>query len=140
MKPAAKELIALPLENPLRGNVLELISSWRANIEIRETLTEDDQELIMQLSPAYLQAREELLQQGKQEGKQEGIQQGIQQGRLEERRLMVDNLLRVRFGSLDEELSRVVSPLLQLPPEEFSLLLLQLSREELLARFGSREN
>ena len=49
---------------------------------------------------------------------------------------MVGNLLRLRFESVDEELSQVIEPLLKLPPEEYSRLLLQLSREELLARFG----
>jgi len=44
-------------------------------------------------------------------------------------------MLRVRFG-LDEALSGFLEPMLELPPEEFTLLLLQLSREELLARFG----
>lgn len=48
-------------------------------------------------------------------------------------------MLRVRFGSLDEEISAIIPLLLALPPEEFSSLLLQLSnlsREELLARFS----
>jgi len=49
--------------------------------------------------------------------------------------LVVENLLRFRFGSLDEELSAIIEPLLALPPEEFTPLLVQLSREELLARF-----
>jgi hypothetical protein len=38
-------------------------------------------------------------------------------------------LLKIRFGSLDE-------PLLSLPTEEFTPLLLQLSREKLIERFG----
>ncbi len=49
---------------------------------------------------------------------------------------MVENLLRVRFGSLDEELERIIEPLLHLPPQEYSRLLLELSCEELLTRFG----
>jgi hypothetical protein len=78
---------------------------------------------------------------------------------------MVESCLKVRFGSLDEELSgascadarrlanadarsslslRVtqtqqrfaIAPMLQLPPEELTHLLLTLSREELLQRFG----
>ncbi|MEH2062284.1 MAG: hypothetical protein V7K50_08395 [Nostoc sp.] len=49
---------------------------------------------------------------------------------------MVENLLRVRFGWLDDELERVIEPLLQLPPQDYSRLLLELSRDELLTRFG----
>jgi hypothetical protein len=60
-----------------------------------------------------------------------------QQARLEARREVVENLLKVRFGSVDEELSRVVDRLLQLPPEEFTPLCIQLTREELLARFAT---
>jgi predicted transposase YdaD len=82
----------------------------------------------MNLSPAYLKWREETLQQGRQEGRQEG--------RLEERQQMVENVLKARFGLLDEELLEAIAPMLQLPPEELTRLLLTLSREELLARFG----
>jgi hypothetical protein len=48
------------------------------------------------------------------------------------------HLLKVRFGFLDEELSGIVEPMLQLPLNDYSSLLLQLSslsREDLLARF-----
>ncbi|MBW4577861.1 MAG: hypothetical protein KME08_21745 [Aphanothece sp. CMT-3BRIN-NPC111] len=59
-------------------------------------------------------------------------QSGLEQGQ----RRVVENLLRFRFGALDKELSAIISPVLSLPLEEFTPLLLQLSREELLARFG----
>lgn len=55
-----------------------------------------------------------------------------------ERRATIENLLRVRFGGLDDALSAIIEPMLELPPEEFTFLLLQLSREELLARFGGQ--
>lgn len=74
----------------------------------------------MRLEPLYQQDREQ--------AKQEGIQQG--------ERLVVENLLQVRFGSLDKELSAIIELLLALPPQEFTPLLMQLSREELIARFG----
>ncbi|WP_242061261.1 hypothetical protein [Nostoc linckia] len=82
-------------------------------------LTRDDQELIMNLTEAYQEARAQAVQEGQ--------------------RQVVENLLRFRFGSMDEELSRVVESLLQLTPEEFTPLCLELSREELLARFNSHE-
>ncbi|WP_051056216.1 hypothetical protein [Cylindrospermum stagnale] len=72
----------------------------------------------MALSEAYQQWEQKTLQQGQ--------------------RLGLENLLKVRFGTLDEELSRVIEPLLQLPPEEYTRLYLQLSCGELLARFNSR--
>ncbi|MGH8001654.1 MAG: hypothetical protein ACREPR_20075, partial [Brasilonema sp.] len=122
---AVSELLALPRNNPLRQNVQQLLTSWRITVINQGNLTEDDQELIMNLSQAYLEWREATLQEGQQEGRQEG------------QRLVVENLLRVRFGTLDTELLGVVEALIQLPPEEYSRLLLEFSREELLTRFGS---
>ncbi|MFB2876209.1 hypothetical protein [Floridanema aerugineum] len=74
----------------------------------------------MELSPLVLQWEEEALR----------------RGRIIERRANIENLLRFRFGLIDEQLSGIIEPLLELSPEEFTILLLQLSREELLARFG----
>ena len=109
---------------------------------------EEDRELIMRLSPLYLQDREQAIQegieqgieqgrqQGIQQGRQEGIEQGRQQGIQQGERLVLENLLVARFGSLDDELTAIIEPILELPPAEFMPMLLQLSREELLARFG----
>ncbi|MBD1866726.1 hypothetical protein H6F95_05275 [Cyanobacteria bacterium FACHB-471] len=54
------------------------------------------------------------------------------------RQEIVENLLKARFGSLDKELTSVVPVVINLPPEEFTPLLVQLSREELLSRFGRK--
>ena len=75
----------------------------------------------MELSPLLLQWRDEALQRGARMAN----------------RSIIESLLRARFGDLDEELSGIIEPLLELPSEEFAVLLLQSSREELLARFGS---
>lgn len=77
-----------------------------------------------------------------QEARAAAVQEGVEQGVQLERRQVVENLLRFRFGSVDEELSRVVDNLLQLAPDDFARFLLELSslsREELLARFNSHE-
>jgi predicted hydrocarbon binding protein len=87
-------------------------------VEGSENLSDEDRELIMNLSPAYERWREETLREGRRE--------------------TVENFLRVRFGSLDEELSGAIAPMLQLPPEELTRLLLTLSREELLEQFGGQ--
>jgi hypothetical protein len=44
-------------------------------------------------------------------------------------------MLKVRFGEVDEQLLAIVPALLQLPAEEYTTLLLQLSRQELIDRF-----
>ena len=133
-KQAIEELMALPREQPLRSNALDLLANIRVNLEASENLDQEGRELFMNLSPLYLQRLEEAERQGRQEGRQEGIQEGIQA----ERRATIENLLRVRFGELDDALSAIIEPMLELPPEEFTLLLLQLSRDELLARFSEQ--
>ncbi len=117
---AVSELLTLPESNLVRQNTLKVITNWRiVLVQQQQNLTEDDRELVMNLSQAYQQWEESTKQQAK----------------LEERRQVVENLLRFRFGTLDEEMLRVVENLLQLPPEEFTPLCLQLSREELLEKF-----
>lgn len=119
-KRAINELTALPQDNSLRANALELLYNLRVILETNQNLDAEDRELIMELSPLYLERLDE------------ATQQGIQQGET----IVIENLLRVRFGVLDEELQSIVAPLLELPPEDFTSLLLQLSRDELLARFS----
>ncbi|NER08360.1 MAG: hypothetical protein F6K17_40360 [Okeania sp. SIO3C4] len=126
-KEAIEELRNLSVENPLRFNVLELVYNLLTMLELNRGLEPEDRELIMELSPLYLERLENATQKGRQEGKQEGRQEG--------KRLIVENLLRVRFGSLDEELLGIIEQLLALPSEELSRLILELSREELLTKF-----
>ncbi|XWK87876.1 MAG: hypothetical protein U7127_27445 [Phormidium sp.] len=128
-KQAINEIGKLPPNHPLRSNALLLLSNLQATIQASQNIDREDRELVMELSPLLLQWRDEALQ----EGMQQGVQQGVRMGK----RTMIENALRVRFGNLDEELSGIIEPLLELPPEEIMVLALQLSREELLARFGS---
>ena len=77
----------------------------------------------MRLSPLFDQQLEQ--------AQRQGLQQGLQQGQ----RRFIESLLRSRFGELDLQLAAIIDPILALPPEESTPLLLQLSREELLGRF-----
>jgi hypothetical protein len=71
-KQAISELFAMPREDGLRSVTLGLLMSWRIEINIDDNeLDAETQELIMQLSPAYIKWREETLQEGKAEGKTE---------------------------------------------------------------------
>ncbi len=121
---AIDELEALPEDEPLRTRALELLYSLKTTLEVSQNIDEEDRELIMRLSPLYTQRLEEAEQRGQRQGEVEG------------KRKVVENLLKIRFGSLDEQLSAIVEPLLSLPTEEFTPLLLQLSRDELIERFG----
>ena len=89
----------------------------------------------MELSPIYLEKLENATKQGIEQGIQQVIEEGIEQGKQGERRIVIASLLRIRFGSIDEQISRIIEPLTALSPEEFTPLLLQSSREDLLARF-----
>jgi hypothetical protein len=74
----------------------------------------------MKLSPLYVQWEQEAQKQGQ--------------------RMVVENLLTVRFGRLDEQLATIIQPILELPSQEYASLLLQLSnlsREDLFAKFNS---
>jgi len=139
-KAAIDELVALPIDNPWRENSLKLLYSLQKDLEVNSPIEPEDRELIMRLSPLYQEDREKAIQEGVeiglQQGVQQGLQQGVQQGLQQGERLVIENLLKFRFGGLDEELGAIIDPLLALPPEEFTPLLLQLSREELIARFS----
>lgn len=121
---AVRELLALPKGDLLRQNVTELLVSWRVSIEIQNTLEEEDREAFMALSQAFLEWKEATKQEGRQEGQ----------------RQIIENLLQVRFGDLDDTLSRLVDALLQLSPAESSRLLLESSRDELLSWLAERDN
>jgi hypothetical protein len=60
---------------------------------------------------------------------------GRQEGQQEKATKLIKSLLTSRFGILDDALSSVVEPLVQLPDDEVAGLLLTCSREELLERF-----
>ncbi|MEM9539518.1 MAG: hypothetical protein AAGA60_08400 [Cyanobacteria bacterium P01_E01_bin.42] len=128
---AILELVTLASNNPLRIHALEQVAVWRTNLSMQTKRTTEEQELMMTLSPAYLKWKEEV----RQEGLQEGLQQGLQQ----EQRKMLEMMLTVRFGTLDERVTQICDRLLQLPPQEAVSLTMQLTCEELLSRFGGRE-
>jgi len=70
----------------------------------------------MNLSPAYLQDR--------------------QQWQLSAKLQLIENLLKVRFQGLDDDLKQVIPVLAELPDEELSSVLLTLNKEQLLIRFN----
>ena len=138
-KQAIAELRELPSDNLFQLSALELLYNLRTILEVRQDTDREDRELIMELSPLYLQRLENATQrgieQGIQEGIQEGLQRGIQQGIQRSQRLMVESMLQVKFGEIDEELARIIEPLIQLETLDRTRLIMQLDRSQLLARF-----
>jgi hypothetical protein len=130
---AVRELLELPSGDSFRQNVMELLISWRVSVEVNNLLELEDREVFMALSQSYLEWKEATKREGLQQGLQQGFQQGLQQGQ----RQIIENLMQVRFGELDESLIKVIDELLKLSPMESSRLLLESSREDLIRRFLS---
>ena len=146
-KQAVKELEALPRGNYLRKSVIELVKDLIALLAKRQNkeqdLDRDDEDLIMTLTQMYEEAMAEVRQEIRQEAKEEFLQQGLQQGKVEGEkeatRRLIENIFQVRFGEMDEKLAAIIPSIMKLSSEEFTPLLLQLSREELIDRFQEPE-
>jgi hypothetical protein len=64
---AIEEFAQQPGSNSLRVSIEELLTDYRANLESRRQLTPEDEELIMNLSAAYLKKQQEWKQEVRQE-------------------------------------------------------------------------
>jgi hypothetical protein len=97
---------------------------------LKSAVDREDRELIMELSPLYLQRLEDATQRGIQQGIQQGIQEGIQR-----ERLIVESMLQVKFGEIDRELTQIIEPLMQREALDRTRMIMQLDRSQLLAYF-----
>ena len=118
---AIEEFLTLfPQTEPLGKYVLELLAKYRIQLETLEQLTKEEEDLFMNLESVYLKWKEDTWQ----------------EGRLEGQRVLIEQMLKARFGTLDDILSSVIDSLLKLKLEDSSRLVLQASREELVARLS----
>jgi hypothetical protein len=124
---AIAELLMLPETNPKRGVALELLVSWRINMEVLDQVDQEERRILMALSQAYLEWEQQTEQRGVERGIERGIERGVER--------VVMSILTARFGAIDEPLESIVPAILELPTEASTPLLLQLTREELLQRF-----
>jgi hypothetical protein len=129
---AIADLLMLPESDPKRSNALNLLVSWRINMEITNQVEQEERRILMALSQVYLEWEKQT--------KSLGVEQGVQQGLEEERRVTIENLMRLRFGSgedteIDQDLQAIIPNLMSLPNAEYTRLLLQRSREELIQYF-----
>jgi Domain of unknown function (DUF4351) len=90
-KQAVEELVQLSEGSSRWDQLLEILASWRKNIEVKDNVSDEDRELIMNLSPAYLKQREEWRQEG-------------------EATLLL-RLLRRRFGEITPDLEQKITSL-----------------------------
>jgi hypothetical protein len=122
---AVLELEALPPDLPLRADIIKLVRTLISLLTKRQQnqqdLDREDRELIMTLTEMYEEAMADIRQEAKAESN----------------RSFVEAILETRFGSVDEELAAIVESIASLPVEEYTPLLLNASRAELLDRFSS---
>jgi hypothetical protein len=76
---AIEEVNELPKGHPYRQNTLELLGNLKVTLESQTNIQPEDRDLIMQLSPLYLENIQAAKQEGKLEGKLEGEQQKQQE-------------------------------------------------------------
>lgn len=125
---AIAELIALPPSEPKRDRAVQLLANWKTNIEGIGGFEAEDQELVMTLSPAFIE--------WEQRTRQAGFEEGIQRVRV-----TLQGLLVSRFGRIDNQLEAVIEYFTELNSEDYAQqlpLLLSLSRDELVTRFGAQ--
>jgi hypothetical protein len=125
---AIAELLLLPESDPRRSSALNLLVSWRISMEVMEQVEREEQRILMALSQTYL----EWEKQTERRGLERGQEQGLEQGREIERRAILLNLLEVRYGAIDAELEAVVPSLMGLSSDEWTRLIVQLSKADLI--------
>jgi hypothetical protein len=94
-KKAIDEVLALPIDDPLRNLALELVASWTIRTEQQSELSPEEEEQIMNVSSAYTEWKRKTLQEGRLEGRQEGRQEAAREILLQ--------LLAHKFGSLNAQ-------------------------------------
>ncbi len=100
---AMAEVAALPVEHPYRKSLLNLLVSYRMELAAKQDTETDEQELVMQLSPLYLEQLEA--------ARLDGERQGEQIGELNGRQDLVLELLARRVGKISVEVERQVRSL-----------------------------
>ncbi|MCU0569864.1 MAG: flagellar assembly protein H [Oculatellaceae cyanobacterium Prado106] len=120
---AIAELLQMPEADPKRSNALNLLVSWRINIEVTNSVESEEQRILMALSQTYL------------EWEKQTERRGREQGREQERRSIILTSLQSRYGELDPALEAIVPKLMELTNSDWLSLVLRLSKEEMLEHF-----
>jgi hypothetical protein len=118
LDPARNFLISGFVDTYLRLNQKEE-KVFQAEIAKIGTVTE--QEKVMELTTSWMER---------------GIEKGLEQ----ERRSAISGLLELRYGSIDEQLAAIFPQLMTLTSIEYTPLIFQLSKQELIAHFRSAQN
>jgi Domain of unknown function (DUF4351) len=77
------EIAALPPDYPYRQGLWDLLVSYRIELSANQTTEPEEQELLMQLSPLYLEQLETARSEGEAQGEARGEARGELKGRQE---------------------------------------------------------
>ena len=113
---AMAEVAALPMNHPYRSNALDLLLSYKVELEARQTIEPEERALIMQLSPLLLERISASEQRGEQRGELKGHQE------------LVLRQLRKKIGSLSVELEAQVRSLSLIQSESLGEALLDFTQ------------
>jgi predicted transposase YdaD len=102
------EIATLPIEYPYRKSLLNLLVSYRMELAAKQNAEPEEQELVMQLSPLYLEQLEAARLDGERQGKQIGEQLGEQIGELKGRQDLVLRQLNRQVREIPVEVKRQV--------------------------------
>jgi Domain of unknown function (DUF4351) len=123
---AAQEITQLPLDAPYRGEALQLLANLKVQLEAKKKPTSKERQLIMNLSPLYLEQISQAEQRGEQRGEQSGEQRGQKIGRY----TLVIRQLKRKLGGLSTDLEQQVDALSILQIENLGEALLDFSQEK----------
>jgi Domain of unknown function (DUF4351) len=121
---AITEVAALPQAHPCRQDALSWLGNLKVILEAREIKDPEEEDLMMQLSPLFLEKIQAAELVGEQRGEVKGKTQGRVEGRVEEARALVVRQLTRKLGDF--------SPMLLTKIEALSLERVELLGEDLL--------
>jgi Domain of unknown function (DUF4351) len=139
---AIAEIAGLPIDSPYRQNALELFSNLKIILESKQNKNAEETELIMNLSPLYLEQIDIATQKGRAMGEATGIAigeatgiaTGVERGRVEEGRSLIIRQLTRKLGELNAEMIDLINSLALAQIESLGDALLDFDRiEDLIA-------
>ena len=126
---AIDEIEALPANSPYRDEALKLFVKLKVTLENRNDREQNETELMMKLADSPLFT--EYMDRATATAVATAVKSAHQD--------MVESFLLKRFGSLDDDLIKIVPNIIKLSPLEFTPLMVDLSREELIDRFSNND-
>jgi hypothetical protein len=135
---AMAEVAALPPEHPYRNNALDLLLSYKLELEAKQNIEPEERELIMQLSPLLLERIEAAEQRGRKEGEERGREEGEERGELKGCQDLVLRQLNKRIGSVSAELEAQIRALSLMGVEELGDALLDFTEASNLVEWLQR--